>query len=42
VLPFLADALSYTISVLSLFFIQTSFQEKRMLSTSKLRAEMRE
>jgi MFS family permease len=42
VLPFLADALSYTISVLSLFFIQTPFQEKRTLSTSKLRAEMRE
>lgn len=29
-LPFLADALSYTVSVLSLLFIQTSFQESRV------------
>lgn len=36
VFPFLADAVSYTVSVLSLFFIRTKFQEERVAKKQKL------
>ena len=42
VLPFLADAISYTVSVISLFFIKTNFQEKRVVSQRKLWHEIGE
>lgn len=42
VLPFLADAISYTVSVISLFFIKTNFQEKRVVAPRKLRHEIGE
>src|SRR6266480_7255659 len=40
VLPFLADAVSYAASVLSLLFIKVSFQEKRLLAHRKLHIEI--
>ncbi len=40
--PFLVDALSYTFSVLSLFFIKTRFQDERSLPARKLWAEISE
>lgn len=40
--PFLCDAVSYTASVISLFFIKTEFQEERPSSPRKLRAEIGE
>lgn len=40
VLPFLADAISYVVSVLSLFFIKTNFQEKRTVTRRKLWVEI--
>ena len=40
VLPFLADAVSYVVSVLSLFFIKTNFQEKRTVASRKLWIEI--
>jgi MFS family permease len=42
VLPFLADAISYTASVISLFFIKTNFQEKRVTAPRKLWVEIGE
>jgi MFS family permease len=42
VLPFLADAVSYVVSVLSLLFIKVSFQEKRLLVHRKLHIEIKE
>ncbi len=42
VLPFLADAISYTVSVISLFFIKTNFQEKRVVAQRKLWHEIGE
>jgi len=42
VLPFLADAISYAVSVLSLFFIKTNFQEKRLAARRKLWVEIYE
>jgi MFS family permease len=36
VIPFLADAISYTVSVISLFFIKASFQEERAASSFSL------
>ncbi|GAC1386012.1 MAG: MFS transporter [Ktedonobacteraceae bacterium] len=42
VLPFLADAISYAVSVLSLFFIKTNFQEKRVVAQRKLWVEIGE
>ena len=42
VLPFLADAISYTASVISLFFIKTNFQEKRVTAQRKLWIEIGE
>ncbi len=41
-LPFLADAVSYTASVLSLFFIKTQFQGKRVASRRSLWIEIKE
>lgn len=41
-LPFAADAISYTVSVVSLFFVRTAFQEERPRSVTRLRAEMLE
>jgi MFS family permease len=40
VLPFLVDALSYTASVISLFFIKSQFQEKRLIAARKLHSEI--
>jgi len=40
VLPFLADAISYAFSVLSLLFIKTNFQEKRVAAPRKLWVEI--
>jgi MFS family permease len=41
--PFLADAISYTISVISLLFVRTSFQsEKRTVAPRKLSTEIAE
>lgn len=41
-LPFLADAISYTVSVGSLFLIRTPFQKARSLPKRHLRNEVRE
>ncbi len=41
-LPFLADAVSYAVSVVSLLFIKTEFQEKRTLERFKLGSEIKE
>jgi predicted MFS family arabinose efflux permease len=41
-LPFLADAVSYTVSVFSLFFIRTKFQKERVAARRKLWVEIRE
>jgi MFS family permease len=41
-LPFLLDAISYVVSVLSLFFIKTTFQEKRVVKHRKLWVEIGE
>ncbi|MDQ6662309.1 MAG: MFS transporter [Chloroflexota bacterium] len=41
-LPFLADAISYTFSIGSLFFIHTSFQSARHTTPLRLRTEIRE
>lgn len=41
-LPFAADAISYAVSVSSLFFVRTAFQEERPRSVTRLRAEMLE
>lgn len=41
-LPFLADALSYGVSVISLFAITTPFQGERPATTRRLGAEIRE
>lgn len=41
-LPFGLDALSYALSLLSLFFIRTPLQEERATETGRLRDEMRE
>jgi MFS family permease len=38
--PFVADAVSYIISVISLLFIQTNFQEQRVATQRNLRAEI--
>lgn len=38
--PFLADALSYTASVLTLFFVKVRFQEKRTASPRRLSSEI--
>ena len=40
VLPFLADAVSYAISVLSLFFIKVKFQQERVAAPRKLYLEV--
>jgi len=41
--PFLLDAVSYTVSVISLFFIRTEFQAERMPTAGRnLRAEIQE
>jgi len=39
-LPFLADALSYVVSVASLFFIRTSFQEQRSMKARRIHEEI--
>ena len=41
-LPFLADAISYAASVVSLFFIRTKFQGERVASPHKLWVEIKE
>src|SRR6266480_6755467 len=41
-LPFLADAISYFASVISLFFIKANFQEKRVAARRKLMVEIGE
>src|SRR5262245_41091611 len=41
-IPFLFDAISYTVSVISLFFIRTPFQEKREITERNLRKEIAE
>src|SRR5438477_7806404 len=41
-LPFLADALSYVISVISLFFIKTQFQKERVAARRNLWVEILE
>jgi MFS family permease len=41
-LPFAADAISYAVSVCSLLFVRTAFQEERPRSVTKLRAEILE
>jgi MFS family permease len=40
VLPFLADAISYAASAISLFFIKTHFQEERNIAPRKLHVEI--
>src|SRR5258706_8001849 len=40
--PFLVDAISYVVSVISLFFINTPFQEERRNAPQKLRVEIKE
>lgn len=40
--PFLADAISYSASVLSLLFIKATFQEERTEAPGKLREEIKE
>jgi predicted MFS family arabinose efflux permease len=42
VVPFLADAMSYVISVFSLLFIKTHFQEERLAAHRKLWIEIQE
>lgn len=42
VLPFLADAASYVVSVVSLLFIKVSFQERRLVAHRKLHIEIKE
>ena len=39
-LPFAADAISYAISFISLLFVKSQFQEERVRSTTRLRAEI--
>lgn len=39
-LPFLADALSYVVSIASLFFIRTSFQEQRSEKSRRMHEEI--
>jgi MFS family permease len=41
-LPFLADAISYAVSVFSLFFIRTKFQKERVAAPRKLWVEILE
>ena len=41
-LPFLADALSYAVSVASLFLMRTPFQDERVAKPRRLRAEIAE
>ncbi len=41
-LPFLTDAISYVVSVLSLLFIKASFQKKRIAAQRELWVEIRE
>jgi MFS family permease len=41
-LPFIADAISYVVSVISLFFIRTKFQKERIAPRRKLWVEIRE
>jgi predicted MFS family arabinose efflux permease len=41
-LPFIADAVSYAVSVVSLFFIRTRFQLERLVVKRDLRAEIAE
>jgi len=41
-LPFVADALSYAASVVSLFFIEVKFQKERVAAPRKLLVEIRE
>ena len=38
--PFLVDAISYLVSVVSLLFIETKFQMERVVATRKLRTEI--
>lgn len=40
--PFLFDAVSYAVSVVSLFFIRAPFQEQRVVTTRNLRKEIAE
>jgi MFS family permease len=40
VVPFLADAISYLVSVVSLLFIKTKFQMERVVAPRKLRTEI--
>ncbi|HJT57172.1 MAG TPA: MFS transporter [Ktedonobacteraceae bacterium] len=40
ILPFLTDAISYTVSVLSLLFIRVRFQQERVAARRKLRVEI--
>ncbi len=42
IIPFLADALSYSASVVSLLFIRKQFQEERVDTTQKLWTEIKE
>src|SRR5207245_11536968 len=41
-LPFVADAISYAVSVVSLFFIKVKFQKERVAAPRKLLVEIRE
>ena len=41
-LPFLTDAISYTVSVVSLFFIKAKFQKERLVAQRALWIEIRE
>ncbi len=41
-LPFMGDAISYVVSVISLFFISKQFQEERSVTTSDLWQEVKE
>lgn len=41
-LPFVADAVSYVVSVISLFFIKTKFQKERVAARRNLWVEIRE
>src|SRR5258706_1327557 len=40
ILPFLSDAISYAVSVLSLLYIKTDFQKERIVAPRKLRVEI--
>jgi len=42
IVPFLADALSYTASIVSLLFIKQQFQEERTTTSQKLWSEIKE